>query len=137
MAGPDVWGPHGWKFIHYITLGYPNNPTEQDKKKYYDFFTTLKYVIPCPICSTHFIENLTENPLSQEVLKNKINLIQWGIDMHNLVNIKNKKKIYTYEEGIKDILTNNSDKCATIPTTQSFTNAPSKSNNIYLILSVC
>ena len=32
--GPDTWGPHGWKFIHYVTLGYPNNPSDDIKEKY-------------------------------------------------------------------------------------------------------
>ena len=31
---PQEWGPHGWKFIHYVSLGYPENPTEEDKHKY-------------------------------------------------------------------------------------------------------
>jgi hypothetical protein len=44
MSGPDVWGPHGWKFIHYITLGYPTNPTQEDKTKYANFFNALKYM---------------------------------------------------------------------------------------------
>ena len=39
---PDVWGPHGWKFIHYITLGYPENPTQMQKDKYKAFFLLLK-----------------------------------------------------------------------------------------------
>ena len=34
MSGPNVWGPYGWKFIHYVTLGYPNNPSNEDKLKY-------------------------------------------------------------------------------------------------------
>ncbi len=30
--GPKDWGPHGCKFIHYITLGYPKNPSNEKKK---------------------------------------------------------------------------------------------------------
>ena len=30
--GPDVWGPHVWKFIHFIALGYPTNPNQKIKK---------------------------------------------------------------------------------------------------------
>ena len=32
--GPDSWGPHGWKFIHYVALNYPNNPNLQIKQNY-------------------------------------------------------------------------------------------------------
>ena len=24
--GPDVWGPHGWKFLHFVAVGYPDFP---------------------------------------------------------------------------------------------------------------
>ena len=27
MITPEIWGPHGWKFMHYVTLGYPLYPT--------------------------------------------------------------------------------------------------------------
>jgi hypothetical protein len=29
---PNIWGTHGWTFMHYITLAYPENPSEEDKK---------------------------------------------------------------------------------------------------------
>ena len=31
---PDIWGPHGWKFLHYISFGYPENPTINIKNQY-------------------------------------------------------------------------------------------------------
>ncbi len=104
MTGPDAWGPPGWKFIHYVTLGYPNYPTESIKKKYYDYFHSLKNVIPCSICASHFAENLEKLPLDDNVLGSRENLVRWGIDIHNIVNKKNGKKEYTYAEGIKEIL---------------------------------
>ncbi len=111
MSGPDVWGPHGWKFIHYITLGYPYNPSEIDKERYRNFFNALKYVIPCSICGNHFRQNLEKYPIDNEVLSSKEKLIAWGINMHNMVNVKNDKKVYTYEEGLEEIL-KNKDSCS-------------------------
>lgn len=111
MSGPDVWGPYGWKFIHYITLGYPTKPTENDKKIYYDFFMKLAKVIPCSICSNHFMENMKITPLSPEVLSGRTNLVAWGIEMHNHVNRMNNKKVYTIEEGLKAILSDELGEC--------------------------
>ncbi len=136
MPGPDVWGPHGWKFIHYITLGYPSYPTDTDKERYYNFFHALKYVIPCSICGNHFIQNLEKTPITKEVLSSKEKLIEWGITMHNHVNKSNGKKVYTYEEGMKEIL-NNKEQCniSKEPLTENFTNN-NDNNVLYLSISI-
>jgi hypothetical protein len=110
MPGPDVWGPHGWKFIHYITLGYPVIPTEEDKKNYYNFFHALRYVIPCSICGNHYKENLEKTPLDDDALSSKMKLVEWGIKMHNHVNKLNRKKEYTFEEGLA-LLLKNKEEC--------------------------
>lgn len=113
MSGPNVWGPHGWKFIHYVTLGYPNNPSNIDKQNYSNFFETLKNVIPCSICGSHFKEHMKAFPLTDNILSNRKKFIEWGINMHNLVNEINSKRIFTFEEGFKEI-ENSVEKCNTI-----------------------
>ena len=35
----NEWGPAGWKFLHTVTFNY--TPTEENKKKYKEFFSTL------------------------------------------------------------------------------------------------
>jgi hypothetical protein len=105
--GPDVWGPHGWRFIHFITMGYPDEPTEDDKKTYKKFFELLGSVIPCRICGDHFKSHLKKHPMDDEILKNRESLMAWGVNIHNIVNKMNGKKEYSIEEGITDIIKNN------------------------------
>ena len=123
-AGPDTWGPHGWKFIHFIALGYPNNPTEQDKVKYKNFFYLLGDVIPCIICANHYKKNL-ESINIDNYLSSKTTLLQWTILMHNEVNKKNGKKIYTFDEGLKMIV----DGQGPIKCKENFSNIPNNKSN--------
>jgi predicted nucleic acid-binding Zn ribbon protein len=102
-TGPDTWGPHGWKFIHFIALGYPNNPDEKDKEKYKTFFYLFGDMIPCVLCANHYKKNLEKINIDL-YLNSKDDLIHWTILMHNEVNKSNGKKIYTFEEGINMII---------------------------------
>ena len=101
FVGPNIWGPVVWHALHYITLGYPTNPSEDNKQKYKQFFTLLYDVLPCSICAHHFSENLIKMPLTDQVLQNKESLIKWLIDFHNVVNEMNKKPIVKYEDARK------------------------------------
>jgi hypothetical protein len=104
--GPDIWGPHGWKFFHFVALGYSNNPSNEDKQNYKNFFTMIPKILPCSICSNHYIKNLKKHPITDEVLSNRANLLNWTIDMHNEVNISNNKKPISYENGLNLVLNN-------------------------------
>jgi hypothetical protein len=94
VIGPDRFGPSLWQGLHYITLGYPDNPTEEQKQKYKTFFLLLKDTLPCSICASHYAENLNKMPITDDVLKNRENFIKWLIDFHNVVNeMKGKPKM--------------------------------------------
>jgi hypothetical protein len=100
---PEKWGPHGWKFIHYVTLGYPDNPTPEQKENYKYFLTSLGNVLPCHICSNHFKDNLAEMPLDDKALSSKTNLVKWGIDIHNVVNKMKSKPELSYDIALSKI----------------------------------
>jgi hypothetical protein len=97
---PQMWGRQAWHFIHMVALSYPENPTDEDKKNYRKFFKSLEHTLPCPICSDHFRENMEKIPIN---LDSRENLFRWTVDMHNEVNIKNKKTIISYERAIEEI----------------------------------
>ena len=97
---PEVWGPGAWTFLHSITLYYPINPTNEQKIYHKDFFENLQNILPCPTCAKHYQENLKKFNLD-EALESKDKLTKWLIDMHNEVNKKNNKRIYSYDEVIK------------------------------------
>jgi hypothetical protein len=105
--GPDIWGPHAWKFLHLIALAYPDKPSEDDKKHYKDFYELLKFMLPCSICANHFKENIELYlPINDEVLKNRDNFVKWSIDLHNLVNKQTGKSEIPLEEALQLIYNN-------------------------------
>ena len=116
--GPQVWGPHGWQFIHYITLGYPNNPTFVQKQNYKNFFLSLSNVLPCSICAAHYNENIIKYPLTDEILSSRRNLTFWAIDIHNLVNEFNGKPILNYDDALK--LIGSDEKCSFIENNKNY-----------------
>ena len=91
----NFWGPSGWLFLHSVTFQYPDNPSDEDKYNYKVFFESLKNTIPCPKCKEHYSINIQENPIQ---LDSRNDLINWLIKIHNEVNEKNKKKIYSRKE---------------------------------------
>ena len=101
MVSPEIWGKHGWKFIHYVAQGYPEEPTLENITDYKNFFINLHKILPCYKCQQNYKKHLTQNPLTNHDLKNKENLEKWVISIHNQVNEMNNKKIINVDEAKK------------------------------------
>ena len=97
---PNIWGPHGWSFIHYTALGYPENPSDDEKDNYKVFFHSLQNTLPCVKCALNFKENIRELPIDKS-LNSREDLFKWTVDIHNMVNNELGKKNYTYEMAYK------------------------------------
>lgn len=85
---PSLWGPHLWKSIHYIALGYPDNPDPELRTTYKDFYVNLWRVVPCLKCAINYRRHLTELPPIDEFLGSKEDLFKWTVALHNLVNVE-------------------------------------------------
>lgn len=103
---PLHWGPPSWKFLHYITLSYPDNPSQKDKIRMYNFFIIIKDLLPCEKCRYNYNEHLVKFPLTYEILSSRFTLVNWLINIHNEVNITLGKNIITYNEFL-EIYVNN------------------------------
>lgn len=99
---PEMWGPHGWTFLHNITLAYSKNPTESNKINIHKFMINTGHVLPCYKCRINFKNHLKKYPLSSQVLSSRKNLVEWLIDIHNCVNINNSKKVLSYTEALNE-----------------------------------
>jgi hypothetical protein len=88
-----------WHTIHFVALGYPSNPTPQQRESYRTFFTTLGDVLPCKMCSQHFAQHLRELPV-EPYLESGDRLFEWTVKLHNIVNASTgAKKQWTVDEA--------------------------------------
>ena len=97
MNNNNVWGPSAWTFLHTITYNYPENPSDNDKKNYHNFFDSLQHVLPCDKCKGHYKQNIQKYDLNNS-LDNRDDLVKWLIDIHNEVNKDTGKRVWSYSE---------------------------------------
>ncbi len=96
---PMLWGGHLWRSLHYISLSYPENPDNDTKLMFKDFFTNIiwKY-LPCEKCRYNYQRHLIDLPLTDKILESRNNFIFWLVDIHNIVNEETGKKKITYKD---------------------------------------
>lgn len=97
MNNNNIWGPPAWTFLHTVTYNYPENPTEDDKRNFYNFFDSLQNVLPCEKCKGHYKQNIQKYDLKKS-LGSREDLVKWLIDLHNDVNRDNGKKVWSYSD---------------------------------------
>lgn len=91
----DYWGPLCWRMIHTISYSYNHNNLESKNEYKHFFIIVLPKLIPCPKCKIHWEKNISKYPPN---LKDKNSLVKWVVFMHNLVNIENKKRTFSFKE---------------------------------------
>lgn len=94
---PNIWGPRLWFSIHSMSFTYPFYPTDKDKEIYKNFYKLLEYTLPCGLCRENYKKHIEMFPIEPH-LENRKKLAHWCIDMHNMVNIENKKPTLSYGE---------------------------------------
>ena len=96
---PRVWGSHGWKFMHFVALGYPVSPTSEEQTQYKTFFESLQHVLPCETCAHNYTQHLQQLSLDDSLGSQK-DLFAWTVNMHNLVNKELGKPQLTVEQAL-------------------------------------
>lgn len=96
----NVWGPGLWELIHTVAFNYNKSkiPENVKKVKYINLFTSLGNLIPCNKCKLHYISFLKKNPI-QNYASSYSGIIKWTNNLHNNVNIKLKKKVFSLQSS--------------------------------------
>lgn len=94
----NIWGRHLWFFLHTLTLNYPLDPTQDDKKNITALLNALKTLIPCSVCRKHYEQNIAEY---EPELDNREKFFKWMVDLHNVVNGYTGRRAWSYDEVLK------------------------------------
>ena len=83
---PRVWGPIMWRYLHIMSLHFPDNPTPEQQQAYRNFMASLVHVLPCAGCKQNLSRHYEDMPVTDNVLRNKASFSRYVYDLHNAVN---------------------------------------------------
>jgi hypothetical protein len=95
---PKIWGPPMWDSLFYIAFSYPEiNPSKIEKENIYNYLISIGEILPCENCRIHFRNNLKENPLTEQILASRKNIILWLLSIKNNISISKQESEMTYD----------------------------------------
>ena len=94
----SIWGPSAWRFLHAVTFAYPEVPSEEHKDAARNLFRSLKLMLPCGDCCTHYCAGFSLDPVDKH-LESREALSRWLVGFHNKVNARLGKPEYAYERA--------------------------------------
>ena len=82
------WGPSTWTLYHVVSFNYPDEPTDDQRQKAYDFLYGIAHMLPCVHCRTHWTKDLEEHVQSpfSETLSSRDAFSRFLVSGHNEVN---------------------------------------------------
>lgn len=89
------WGGCTWCSMHQLVIGYSNNPTYEEKNSMRMYFHSLAKILPCEDCKYDFAQLLKKHPPN---VTNSCTLQNWLFHMHNMVNERLGKPIFTVNQ---------------------------------------
>jgi hypothetical protein len=100
VKDPRVWGPARWFSIHVSSMFYPVNPTRVVAFRAKESILGLPDTLPCVSCSSHCRQFINDNLYRLDyVCSSRDHLFNFYVDMHNYVNERLKKPIFSYKEA--------------------------------------
>ncbi len=90
---PEKWGEPEWYCLFVFVFSYPTcSPSEIIQKNMKTYLLSLMTVLPCNNCRDNFGKHIKKFPLTDQVLKNRKNLLNWLCNIKNEIRIIQKKK---------------------------------------------
>lgn len=87
---PTKWGPGAWRFLHNVTLLFPDTPSPSKTRPFRKLFTLLPKVLPCGKCRAHLRQTYRRLPPD---FRNRAVLVRWMYKVHEQTNVDLHKKL--------------------------------------------
>lgn len=93
------WGPYAWYKFHKKAIKYPSNPCNCNIKNAIYFYQQkfLDY-IDCKSCRKDYLALIQNYPIKTG---SKLELFNWTVAIHNIINVKLGKKQISYDKAYK------------------------------------
>lgn len=91
---PAVWGPTFWKMFHTTSMGYPDSPTEEQKRHMKNFIQAIPTLLPCDACKIFSAQYIADERRIDAAIRSHNSLIEYFITFHNAVNMKLEKSMW-------------------------------------------
>ena len=98
MVSKGVWGPAIWYLFHTLSFKIKAVHFHEIKDELLGHFISICNNLPCPECAEHARKELKH--LDKSKITNKKELCMYFIHFHNKVNVRTKKKIFTFDEFV-------------------------------------
>lgn len=98
------WGNITWKLLHSLAAQVNEDKFPEVRDKLINIIINTCKNLPCPYCKDHATNKVIKRAYINNI-KTKAHYIEFLRQLHNIVNIKLGKKIYSREE-IKDMYNN-------------------------------
>lgn len=89
------WGISTWIFLHTLVAKVNPDKYDQIKVELFQYITSICNILPCPTCREHASTYMKKIKLN--MLPTIDSLKRMLFDFHNHVNLRLKKKIYSYD----------------------------------------
>lgn len=104
----SVWGPLGWMTLHSMASLYPDEPTGSEKALMNSWLDLFASTITCPSCQGHFQETLeVYRSRFPGMLESRAAFLMFTFRVHNSVNQRLRKPIYSTVAECFEVLRNN------------------------------
>lgn len=100
--GKTFWGPMIWGSMHSMAISFEKTQKGQPPLTRYafeNFITSIAFLLPCPECRNHFIDNLKLNALTDSDFESNVALFKWTWQLHNTVNKMLGKKEISFADA--------------------------------------